>query len=178
MKDRPTVDAVAPSSSISATSIRARVRGVLSHFWKLFAITGLVAGVCAGYRVVPRRYATGQHTGQESSLTELTSDDDGTSRGQHGYRFRLMRDLIDRQSQPATIVFKNQAPAALGYLASVDEECVVLRSFYKDEAKEQTILIPWDNVLYIRLNTKMPPREQEVMAARDSGPKPSVRARR
>jgi hypothetical protein len=150
----------------------------LSHFWKIFAITSLVAGVYVGYRVVPRHYATGEHDGQESSLTELTSEDDGTSRGQHGYRFRLMRDLIDRQSQPATIVFKNQAPAALGYLASVDEECVVLRSLYKDEAKEQTILIPWENVLYIRLNTKLPLKEQEVIAARDSGRKPTARTRR
>jgi hypothetical protein len=89
-----------------------------------------------------------------------------------------MRELIDKQSQPATIVFKNQAPSALGYLASVDNECVVLRSFYKEESKEQTILIPWENVLYIRLNTSVPPGEQVVTASRDPRSKPVARPRR
>src|SRR6185503_661940 len=49
MKDRPG-DGVAPSSSISAFSLTRRLRGVMGHFWKIFAVTSLVAGLCVGYR--------------------------------------------------------------------------------------------------------------------------------
>src|SRR5262245_15648946 len=118
MKDRPGVDAVAPSSSNTVSSLRARVRLGLSHFWKIFAVTSLVAGLCVGYRAVSSGLAPSKHGSHESIQTDAPNEDEGVSRG-HGYRFQLIRDLIDKQSQPATIVFKNQSPAALGYLASI-----------------------------------------------------------
>jgi hypothetical protein len=114
----------------------------------------------------------------ETSLIDNRGDEQVAARGNATNHFRMMRDLIDKQSQPAAIVFKNQAPSVLGYLASVDDECVVLRSLYREESKEQTILIPWENILYIRLNTKVPPTEQAVTASRESRVQSPARIRR
>jgi hypothetical protein len=165
MKDRQ--DVVAPSPNVASSRLSpirfAPIRLAWTHFWKVLAAVGLCGSLWVLHAAVAGRFWNGAR--ESTHLETRGEDDDLTPRSpQH---FRLMRELIDKQSQPATIVFKNQAPSALGYLASVDNECVVLRSLYKDEAKEQTILIPWDNILYIRLNTKVPAAEPTVTASRD-----------
>jgi hypothetical protein len=165
-----------PSSSAAPASARPfrvpYVRAIFSHFWKAFAVLSLIAGVYVGVQFMPR-----WHHATEDGATESPTQDDVAPRSPKT-RYRLISDLIDKQSQPATIVFKNQSASVMGYLASVDDECVVLRSFYKDEGKEQTVLIPWENVLYVRLNTKVAPIEHEVMAARDPRVSTSSRPRR
>src|SRR5437867_11166939 len=98
MKDRPAVDAVAPNSSAIVSLRAAPVRLVLAHFWKILAATSVIGGLCVWYGVV-----YGRNGAHEVPVTATNSEDSSASRG-HPHHFRLIGDLIDKQSQPATIV--------------------------------------------------------------------------
>lgn len=178
MKDQLARENNASSTSPGiASSIARRIRLMFGHFWKAFAVLALAGGLWVLHDTLARRGHDVADDPFQSPQPQASRDDDGATR-RTPQQFRLMRELIDKQSQPATIIFKNQAQSAVGYLASVDDQWVVLRSFYKEEAKEQTILIPWENILYVRLNTKVAPAEQEPIASRDSRIRSIDRVRR
>jgi len=173
--NRPGSETVATVSPNTAASKRG-LRGLAAaHGWKMLAAAGLLGGVwaCQVSFFGPLRVGA-----VDSARTESSDDVIDVASQRSPQHFGVVRDLIDKQSQPATIVFKNQAPPVIGYLATADQECVILRSLYKEEAKEQTILIPWENVLYIRLNTKVPATQSEMTASHVARPAPSDRLRR
>src|SRR5262249_28260159 len=107
---------------------------LLVHFWKLFGLAVLVGALYLGHEALSSWNAF-----LSRSMTLMNSE-------QHPQRYRL-QFLADRQLRPATVLFKNQSTTAVGYVAEANEDFVVLGTVYKDDSREETIFIPWQNIL-------------------------------
>ena len=114
---------------------------LLDHFWKLFAVV-MLAGIL---------YLGQEALSNWNGLRAMSMTVTNKQPRPDPYHLRYLKD---KQSRPGAVVFKNQSPAAVGYLADANEDFVVLGTVYKDESREETILIPWENILYIRMNLK------------------------
>ena len=144
MSEQPIIESGTRSSPSGPSQANTGLALVLVHFWKLFAVAALIAVVYVGHGAI-----TALQDFRAMSLAVTNKRDDRLP--------QIRLDFRGKQTQPATIVFKNQAPAAIGYLADVDNDFVTLGTVSKDKGEQEIILIPWENILYIRINTKESP---------------------
>jgi hypothetical protein len=110
---------------------------LLAHFWKGFAL--LVAGIAvwAGTELVHAQRTVGvHHTGvgppprEESTLLRA---------------FRYAGE----QAEAATVTLKTGGQVR-GYFTGADEGFVILSTAFPQTKTAETVLIPWENVAYLR----------------------------
>jgi hypothetical protein len=120
--------------------------GVLvTHFWKLFAVVVLALVTWAAYG--NRRTWNSFRVTTETSGTPFQPV---TSFIYHGF----LSDRFTEQVKPAEVRLKGTGGTVDGFFYSADQEFVMLETIHPDKAEIETVLIPWENVLYVRMSRK------------------------
>lgn len=117
--------------------------GVLAtQFWKLLAVVVLSLVVFT----VHERWNFGDMFRFDATVNNSTHRD-RTKSDRYSFFTWYGTDL---QSKPAIVVLKNGAGTVEGFYHSADAEFLLLITVHKEKSETVRVLIPWENVLYIR----------------------------
>ena len=118
---------------------------VLDHFWKLVAVVVLAGAFYLGFQTLSA--ISNGFTFLDKSMMEMRD---------HSVLDHFVLELYgkDKQFRPATVAFKDKSPAVTGYVQDSYKDFLLLSTMYKDESREETILIPWVNILYVKMELK------------------------
>jgi hypothetical protein len=125
-----------PTAEHSAWSFLAK------HFWKVFSTVVLGLLVWGVYECSPVG-------GTRSFRVELANHE------KPSYVEYLKTKLgSDKQVKPAVVTFKDGGQEIEGYFEASDDRFVLLAASFKADGRIETTLIPWSNILHIRLTTE------------------------
>ena len=125
-------------SNIPTTSRESRPSQI---FWKLFAIAALAGALYLGYEGIIKWNAL-RAMSMKVSSQRIPPDP-----------YPLLQ-IKDNQVRPASVVLIDNSTPAVGYVSDVTDDFVILGTVYKEDSREERVLIPWDKVLYIRMHLK------------------------
>jgi hypothetical protein len=117
------------------------------HFWKLFALAVAIFALYLGNLAV---FRLGSSSKWDISLTKKRDTFQVLDWSELG-------NIANEQSNPARVVFKNTSGEMIsvtGFLERSDGSLVVLSTVYPDEAREERVYIPIENIQYITMQRK------------------------
>jgi hypothetical protein len=115
---------------------------LMQHFWKVFAVAVATCSLWLVYQFI---------TSAESILDKQSIR---ATRRPYPSIPQLVMYLRNSEAEPASVYFKNQSPPVTGFIADSDHDFLILSSVSAKDSIEDRILIPWDNVLYIKTRLK------------------------
>ena len=112
------------------------------HFWKILSTVALVGVFYLAYHLVWR------NDFPRTSKLEISN------KGEKMHPDSVL-SATDRQSGPATIAIKEQNRPLTGFVSGeTDGDTLVLNTVFSAEGREELTAIPWDNVLYVKMDLK------------------------
>lgn len=120
---------------------------LLEHFWKLFAVVLLAGLLFESHEVLSQWDADRAMKLNLANRKELTD-----SNLRDSDLLNHFASGLKKQSSPAHVVFKGQKPPVSGYLQEIGDKFVVLSTLYETESRVEDVLIPWDNIQFIRVH--------------------------
>jgi hypothetical protein len=122
------------------------------HFWKVFAIAVFGVAVWAAYQF--------DIFGKTHHL-QVTTATGGRPIGEQAELLLWDATLGNgEQIKPAVVTLKDGNSQVQGYFQRSDEQFLLLGTTIKPSGPVETVLIPWSNILHVRLTTQ--PKDAQV----------------